>query len=88
MKTIQLTGFSDAPMAADWDVDAQEFTSFQTGGANVLSFVFDRQKAHNGSKINLTVTLNSAPQGGYAISSITSKSGSTTHDWPMAVLSN
>jgi hypothetical protein len=86
-KTITLTGFSDAPMD-DWSVSAREFSSFQ-GGSNVLTFVMDRQVAHNGSKINLTITLNAKPQGGYAIYSLTSKSKTgVEHSWPMAVLAN
>jgi hypothetical protein len=86
-KTITLTGFSDAAMD-DWAVSAREFSSFM-GGSNVLTFVLDRQVAHNGSKINLTITLNAKPQGGYAVYSLVSKSKTgDQHNWPMAVLAN
>jgi hypothetical protein len=87
-KTITLTGFSDAAMD-DWAISAREYSSFMGGGSNVLTLVMDRQVAHNGSKINLTITLNAKPQGGYAVYSLISKSKTgDQHDWPMAVLSN
>jgi hypothetical protein len=81
--TIDVTAFSDAPMD-DWSLSAIDFASFQTGKAN-LSFAFDKTKAHNGSKVKLTVTLTSNP-GQAAPYAIVSRSGKATHYWPAVVL--
>lgn len=84
-KTIELDAFSDGPMD-DWTVSAIDFASFQ-GGASSLGFKFDKTTAHNGSKINLTITLKSKPRAGYAQYAIVSKAaGKQTRDWPAVVL--
>ena len=85
-KTIQLTAFSDAPMA-DWSLDVQEYTRFQ-GGSNVLTLALDRTTVHNGSKPNLTITLTARPTNGLAYFALISSTGGTTHTWPMAVRAN
>ncbi len=84
-KTIVLDAFSDGPLS-DWTVSAVDFSKFQ-GGPGYLSFAFDKTKAHNGSHINLTITLKAKPQSGYAQYAIVSKStGRQTRDWPAVVL--
>lgn len=86
-KTISLTAFSDAPLD-DWSIQARDTTSQYTGGDPVLQFAMDKTTVNNGTKINLTITVLAQPPqefGGYALFSISSKSGSTTHRWPGAV---
>jgi hypothetical protein len=84
-KTIVLDAFSDGPLS-DWTVSAVDFAKFQ-GGPGYLTFAFDKTTAHNGSHINLTVTLKAKPQAGYAQYAIVSKSsGKQTRDWPAVVI--
>jgi hypothetical protein len=83
-KVIPLTAFSDAPMPADWALDAFETSHFM-GGNDVLGFSFDRTEVHNGSKPNLTITLSARPSQGQATFVLTSKNGTVTHTWPLAV---
>ncbi len=83
---VEITAFSDGPMA-DWQISAIDFDQFQTGTSH-LSFKFDKTTVHNGSKVQLTVKLVSAPsasQGG-SIYAIVSQSGKITHLWPAAVI--
>ena len=79
-----MTAFSDAPMAADWDLSAVDLGQFTTGRSS-LSFSFDKTKVHNGSKVQLTVTLTNTPNGP-ALYAIVSRSGRTTNLWYGAVL--
>ena len=81
---IDLDGFSDGPMA-DWDVDAVDYGEFR-GGTTNLSFTFDKKKANNGSKVKVTVKLESKPSKGYAIYGIVSRSGKATHLWPALIV--
>jgi hypothetical protein len=85
-KVVPLTAFSDAAMD-DWSLDAQEYTHFM-GGNDVLTIAVDRTNVHNGSKPNLTVTLNARPTGGLAYFALVSTSGNSTHTWPMVVRPN
>ena len=81
---LDVTAFSDAPMAADWDLSAVDLGQFTTGRSS-LSFSFDKTKVHNGSKVQLTVTLTNTPNGP-ALYAIVSRSGRTTNLWYGAVL--
>jgi hypothetical protein len=86
-KTIQLTAFSDAPIA-DWEIHGTDYAQ-EFGGSQSLSFAFDKTTVNNGTKINMTITVVAAPPTqfqGAALFSIGSKSGTTTHRWPGAVI--
>ncbi len=83
--TIELTAFSDAPMA-DWTLSAVDFGQYLGTGSH-LGFSFDKTTVHNGSKVQLTVTLKSAPgQGGAQLYGILATSGAQRHFWPAAVI--
>jgi len=83
--TIELTAFSDAPMA-DWTLSAVDFGQF-LGTGNHLAFAFDKTTVHNGSKVQLTVTLKSAPtSNGGMLYGIVATSGTQKHFWPAAVV--
>ncbi|MGH7328672.1 MAG: hypothetical protein ACREJX_10015, partial [Polyangiaceae bacterium] len=85
--TIPLTAFSDAPID-NWTLSGRD-TSAQFGGTSVLSFAFDKTTVNNGTKITMSVTVTAAPDpqfGGAALFSISSKSGTTSHKWPGAII--
>ncbi len=88
-KVIPLTAFSDAAMD-DWTLEVQETTHYR-GGSDVLGGPsggapeVDRSLVHNGSKINLSITLTARPSQGQATFELVSRSGNVTHTWPMAV---
>lgn len=87
-ETIALTAFSDGPMA-DWEVSAAQVPRSQGGSSVVaLDLKLDRQTAHNGSKLTLTVTQTGQTATGYALFVVSSRSGATQHSWPLAVVAN
>ena len=55
-KTIEVDVFSDAPTAVDLQVVAVDVASQFGGGSAELTFAFDKATAHNGDKLQLTVT--------------------------------
>ena len=81
---IDVTAFSNAPMA-DWTLSAVDFGLFTTGSSH-LTFSFDKTTVNNGSKVQLTVTMKSAPPRGAAFYGIVATSGKTKHFWPAAVV--
>jgi hypothetical protein len=82
--SVQLLAFSDAPMA-DWDIAAADFIQLDTGSGGNLSFTFDKQKANNGTRIQMQVTLTGSPPNGQARYAVLSRGGGVTHMWPALV---
>jgi hypothetical protein len=81
---IDVTAFSNGPMA-DFTLSAVDFGLFTTGSSH-LSFSFDKTTVHNGSKVQLTVTMKTAPPRGSAFYGIVATSGKKKHFWPAAVV--
>ena len=84
--TIDLTGFSDAPTSGDWKLNIIDVSSNTGGTAGVTSFGLSQPTAHNGSKLQLTVTLNKPTTPGHPdYLAIRSVKGTSVHLWPIAV---
>lgn len=83
-QTVEVDGFSDGPMPADWSVSVVDFAHFQ-GTQSALTLSIDKSSMHNGSKGTLTVSLVSDPGYQGAWFAIVSSSGNVRHMWPMVV---
>jgi hypothetical protein len=59
-KTVTMTAFSEVPFTQPFDIEVQELTG-KMGGTDVLDLFLDRTSVSNGEKVNVSVTLKSAP---------------------------
>jgi hypothetical protein len=83
--TIEVDAFSDAPMSPI-QFGVQEVTQYAMGGgSNVLTLSADQSELAIGGKANVTVTLTSSPQSGFATFILVGQSGNTIHYWPIVV---
>jgi hypothetical protein len=83
--TIEVDAFSDAPMGMI-QFGVQEVTQYTMGGgSNVLALSADQSELAIGGKANVTITLNSSPQSGFATFVLVGQSGQTMHYWPIVV---
>jgi hypothetical protein len=83
-KTIDLTMYSDGPMAS-WSVQVMDLTAIRGSGSPEFSYKLNKTKGTAGDTLQLTVTGVSAATEGQGFL-LVSQSGGVTNLWPVWVI--
>jgi hypothetical protein len=84
-RTVQIGLYSDAP-TADWTISAVEGDGFSSPSSSVLALSLPQTTGNNGTTVDLTIRVKSAPTGGTGVlATIISARGNLHRYFPVLV---